>query len=139
MTDGGNLRTQLESALQRIKEQEATLRSYEVREVLNDADFTLVTEADLLGQEGDLKELASEVQKQRLDQQKALLAKAGLDDEQVAQILSGEALESELNGSAVGGLGRLQSGTGKVPPRVDDSRHHGRSAIKAHFASDEES
>lgn len=137
MTNGGDLRSQLEGALQRIKEQEQKLREYAVREVAGTDGFHLVTAADLAQVDGDLKEAAASIQKQKLEQQRQLLANAGLSDEQIDAVVAGEKLEASSSGHDMGAaLADIQSGTGKVPPRVDDKRLHGRNAIKAHFADE---
>lgn len=135
MSDGGNLREQLEGALQRIKEQEQKLREYEVREVAGTSDFHLVTPDDLAQVDGDLREAAASIQKQKLDQQKQLLSKAGLSDDDIAKVIAGEKLEASSSHPGAS-LARHQSGTGQVPPKVDDARLHGRSAVRAYFAEE---
>jgi hypothetical protein len=133
MSDGGDLRTQLESALQKVTEQAATIRSYQVAELLRRPDFNLVTAGDLADAE-DLEKAAAEAQQRNQGQLRERLESSGLDKEQIAKVLAGEKLAASPGAAK---LDRYQTGTGTAPPPlVDQTNLHGRAAVKAHFAKE---
>jgi len=142
MSEGGDLRSQLETALKRIKDQDQTISEFTIATVASKPDFHLVTADDLQGvPNSELDAKAKEIQQVRVEQQKSLLKSAGLDDEAVEKVIAGEALnvsDQELD-PGLQKLAGLQSGGGATrPPTVDKGAKFGREAIKAHFREEAE-
>lgn len=137
MSEGGDLRSQLESALAREKDKDRIISEFTVATVASKPEFHLVTVADLQGVPAEeLEEKAKTVQEERVEQQKSLLKSAGLDDEAIDKVIAGEALsvsDPELDPSLQKLAGLQSSGSSKRPPTVDKASKFGRESIKAHF------
>lgn len=136
----GDLRSQLESVLAENQTLKTNLRQSQIRELIGQPDYRLVLEGDLDGVPDDqLKSKAEQIQGKRVDDQRQLLKRAGLNDEQVDKVLAGESVthntvdSEQLRAAALVAAAQGTPGTG-LAPRVDESATSGRQAIKAYFA-----
>lgn len=138
MTDGGDLRAQLESTLAKLAEAEEKIQGYVVREVAE--EYSLVKPEDLtgFGTADEAKTAAESLQTERTEQQTTLLKAAGLTDEKIEQVLAGGVIDEdgELD-PGVAGLSKQQSTNARRPPAVDEKQFFGPNAIKAHFKSED--
>jgi hypothetical protein len=138
--NAGDLRSQLEAVLAENSNLKTNLRQAQIRELIGQQDFSHVREADLEGVPDDqLKVKAEQVQSQRVDDQRQLLKKAGLSDDQVSKVLAGETITlgnqlSPEQQRAATQVTAAQTSPGLgIAPKVDESAVHGRQAIKAYF------
>lgn len=140
----GDLRSQLEAVLAENATLKTGLRQSQIRELVGQSTFNQVREADLEGVPDDqLKVKAEQIQNQRVDDQRQLLKRAGLTDDQVTKVLAGETVTpntlapEQARAAAAVTAAQGQDGLGPAP-RIDESAAHGRQAIKAYFQQQRE-
>lgn len=137
--DGGKLRRKLEKALEDNRKLAERVRTHEVKQVLTEKGFDLVTPDDLSGVDLDeIEAKAAEIQERNQKLQGDLLRKAlqakgfeGEDLDEMVESIAGAKTAEQADEDATKraqSLGRVDSTTS---PRVDPSKLHGIDAISA--------